>query len=83
MGLAPLSFIPPLPLRQTGDSNTERSRDVQSSSGLQLRRKDPDYKGKGLQIEFTVEDEGAFTMPWSATVTYRRALREMAGNCLC
>jgi hypothetical protein len=37
---------------------------------------DPDYKGKGLQLQFTVEDEGVFTMPWSATVTYRRALGE-------
>ena len=35
---------------------------------------DPRYKGKGLQLHFTVEDEGAFTMPWSATITYRRAL---------
>jgi hypothetical protein len=24
-----------------------------------------------LQLEFTVEDEGVFTMPWSATITYR------------
>jgi hypothetical protein len=31
------------------------------------------YSGKGLQIEFTVEDQGVFTMPWSALVTYRRA----------
>jgi hypothetical protein len=37
---------------------------------------DPDYKGKGLQLQFTVEDEGTFTMPWSATITYRRALGE-------
>jgi hypothetical protein len=37
---------------------------------------DPDYKGKGLQLEFTVEDEGVFTSTWSATVTYRRALGE-------
>ena len=35
---------------------------------------DPDYKGKGLQLHFTVEDEGVFTMPWSAIVTYRRGL---------
>lgn len=33
---------------------------------------DPDYKGKGLELRFTVEDTGAFTTPWSATVTYRR-----------
>jgi hypothetical protein len=33
---------------------------------------DPNYKGKGLQLEFTVEDPGVFTMPWSATITYGR-----------
>jgi hypothetical protein len=33
---------------------------------------DPNYRGKSLQLEFTVEDEGVFTMPWSATITYRR-----------
>jgi hypothetical protein len=32
----------------------------------------PSYMGKGLQLQFTVEDEGAFTTPWSATITYRR-----------
>ena len=35
---------------------------------------DPNYKGKGVQLHFTVEDEGVFTMPWSATKTYRRPL---------
>jgi len=35
---------------------------------------DSDYKGKGLQLEFTVEDEGVFTMPWSGIVTYRRGI---------
>ena len=34
---------------------------------------DPDYRGKGLQLRFTVEDDGVFTTPWSATITYRRA----------
>src|SRR5262245_20100988 len=34
---------------------------------------DPDYKGQGLQLEFTVDDKGAFTMPWTATITYLRA----------
>jgi hypothetical protein len=36
--------------------------------------RDPDYKGPGLQLEFTVDDAGVFTMPWSALVTYRRPL---------
>jgi hypothetical protein len=35
-------------------------------------RVDPNDSGKGLQIEFTVEDPKIFTAPWSATVTYRR-----------
>ena len=32
------------------------------------------YQGKGLQLHFTVEDEGAFTTAWSATLTYERPL---------
>ncbi len=34
---------------------------------------DPDYRGKGLQLQFTVEDPDTLTKPWSATVTYRKA----------
>lgn len=33
---------------------------------------DPRYMGQGLQLQFTVEDEGTFNTPWSATITYRR-----------
>jgi hypothetical protein len=32
----------------------------------------PDYKGKGLQLEFAVEDGEVFTAPWSAGISYRR-----------
>ena len=39
-------------------------------------RPDPNYRGKGLQIQLTVEDTGTFTMPWTATLTFRRALDE-------
>ena len=35
---------------------------------------DTEYKGKALQVQFTVEDENVFTMPWFATTTYWRAL---------
>jgi hypothetical protein len=28
------------------------------------------YRGKYLQLQFTVEDENVFAMPWSATITY-------------
>jgi hypothetical protein len=33
---------------------------------------DRSYKGKRLQLVFTVEDEGVFTMPWSGAITYER-----------
>jgi hypothetical protein len=36
---------------------------------------DRSYRGKGLQLEFTVDDKGAFTTPWSATIAYLRARR--------
>jgi hypothetical protein len=35
---------------------------------------DAGYRGKVLQLHFTVEDEGVFTMPWTATITYRPAV---------
>jgi hypothetical protein len=40
--------------------------------GLNAIDVDPDYRGKHLQVEITIEDEGVFTTPWSATVTYGR-----------
>ena len=40
------------------------------------RRRRADYRGKHLQLRFTVEDENVFTTPWSATVTYRRGFED-------
>ena len=31
----------------------------------------PNAQGKYLQLRFTVEDDGVFTTPWTATMTYR------------
>jgi hypothetical protein len=36
--------------------------------------RNPEYRGPGLQLDFTVEDEGVFTRPWSASISYRRPL---------
>jgi hypothetical protein len=36
--------------------------------------RDLNYRGKGLQLQLIVEDDGVFTTPWSATVTYWRPL---------
>jgi hypothetical protein len=38
----------------------------------------PSYSGKYLQLQFTVEDEGAFTAPWTATMTYGRSRGDWA-----
>jgi hypothetical protein len=35
---------------------------------------DANYRGKVLQLHFTVDDENVFTMPWNATITYRPAI---------
>ena len=37
---------------------------------------DTSYKGKALQVQFTVEDKDVFTVPWSATSTYWRSSGE-------
>ena len=51
----------------------------QAKDGLERDRKenmivegraDPKYRGKYLQIFYTIEDEGVFRMPWSATITF-------------
>ena len=44
---------------------------------------DRSYRGRGLQLEFTVEDPGVFTMPWSATQTYLRAARTAWDERVC
>src|SRR5260370_35338914 len=37
---------------------------------------DPDYRGRVLQLLFTVDDPNVFTAPWSATVTYRHMTQD-------
>lgn len=51
-------------------------RDAKENFQVQLDTIDPNYRGKHLQLQFTVEDEGVFKMPWSATMTYRPQLTE-------
>jgi hypothetical protein len=41
---------------------------------LENSTSDPNDRRKTLQIQFTVEDPLTFTVPWSASVTYRRNL---------
>jgi hypothetical protein len=41
---------------------------------------DLNYRGKYLQLQFTVDDPNVFTTPWTATVTYGRPVVEWAEN---
>jgi hypothetical protein len=43
---------------------------IRFGPGVQSLEFDPDYRGKHLQLQFTVDDEGVFTMSWTATITY-------------
>src|SRR5262249_48687367 len=44
---------------------------------------DPNYRGNGMQLEFTVEDSGVFTMPWTAIITYGRSTRTAWEERIC
>jgi hypothetical protein len=44
---------------------------------------DTNYGGKGLQVEFTVDDPGTFTRSWSSGVTYRRSEDREWGEIAC
>jgi hypothetical protein len=52
------------------------ARNDKENFGVRQDSFDPNYRGKVLQLEFTVEDGGAFTMPWSSMITYRRSFNE-------
>jgi hypothetical protein len=54
-------------------TNNRLSRRASAATGIAVDR---NYKGKVLQLQFTVEDQGVFTMPWSASVIYRRSADE-------
>ena len=57
------------------DAKEGWERDAKENSFVQLNI-DYNYRGKHLQLGFMVEDDGVFTMPWSATITYWRGASE-------
>ncbi len=50
------------------------------TSAIEPYDMDTSYRGKHLQLRFTVEDPEVFTTPWSATVTYGRPKGEWREN---
>jgi hypothetical protein len=51
-------------------------RDAKENFRVQPGNMDANYRGKSLQLLFTVEDPNVFTTPWSATVTYGKPVVE-------
>src|ERR1700693_1901169 len=60
---------------QTAKEGFERDA---NENAVALGIRDADYPGKYLQLQFTVEDQGVFTTPWTATMTFGRALADWA-----
>ncbi len=62
------------------DNETAKRVEAQGQRGLSRLGRDPgfarnpNYNGPGLQLEFTVEDNGVFTTPWSGSISYRRPM---------
>jgi len=52
------------------ERNAKENSYVPANGATGLVEFDPNYRGKVLQLRFTVEDDGVFTMPWTATITY-------------
>jgi len=48
--------------------------DRDAKENFRVQPRPSDRNGKYLQLQFTVEDEGVFTTPWTATMTYGRGL---------
>jgi hypothetical protein len=58
------------------DAKEGLERDAKENFQVQPDTPDRGDGGKYLQLLFIVEDEGVFTTPWSATITYRRSRGE-------
>lgn len=54
------------------EAEAARERNLKVNPRVPDTASDLNYKGKRLQVIFTVEDEGVFTMPWSGAITYER-----------
>ena len=56
------------------DAKDAMERNAKENSRAPGANFDPAYRGKVLQLHFTVEDAAVFTIPWTATITYRPAV---------
>jgi hypothetical protein len=59
-----------------GEAQAAVARNLKQNARVPDTASDLTYRGKRLQLVFTVEDKEFFTMPWSAAVTYERPGQE-------
>ena len=55
-----------------GEAQAAMARNLTENARVPDTASDLSYRGSRLQVVFTVEDEGVFTMPWSGAITYER-----------
>jgi hypothetical protein len=60
-----------VPYEEAKDAMERNAKENSRNPGADF---DASYRGKVLQLHFTVEDENVFTTPWTATITYRPAV---------
>jgi len=53
------------------ERNAKENSYIAATAATGVVEVDTNYRGKMLQLHFTVEDPGVFTMPWTGTITYR------------
>jgi len=53
------------------ERNAKENSYIPATGATGIVEVDLNYRGKLLQLHFTVEDAGVFTMPWTGTITYR------------
>ena len=58
------------------EAQTAVGRNLKENARVPDTASDLNYKGKRLQLVYTVEDADTFTMPWSAAITYEPAAQD-------
>ena len=53
------------------ERNAKENSYIAATAATGVVEVDTNHRGKMLQLHFTVEDPGVFTMPWTGTITYR------------
>ena len=69
-----------IPYEEAKEAQERLVRNVGGTATEQAASVDQNYRGKGLQVQFTVEDDKYFTTKWSGLATYRKAGSDWVEN---